>query len=98
RGADADIATLVGRSLIRVVALLRPAVLVGCIGRDLQRPLWRLIRRPTSGNCRIGVLGAHVDDHDARVTLGRLDNRRWPARGDAPASGCDESVAERRGL
>ena len=89
-----DVAALVRRDLIDVRPLVLPAVLVRTRGLGLQRPLRiRAVGRPGAGHCCVGVGGLHVDQHDARVTLGRLDNRGRSLHRDGPSGRRDERRA-----
>ncbi len=93
------VALLVRRRLVVVGALLRPAVAVGPVAGDLERPLRvRLVRGPGRRDRRVGVLPVDVDEGDARVPLGGFDDRHGPSHGDRPADGSDEGVAADGGL
>ncbi len=92
--AGGDVAALVGRGLISEGALLRPAVLVGSVVRDLQGPLDVLVGGPAGQERRLPLLGANVDQHDPRVALRRFENRRRATDRHAPPRRRDEGVAE----
>ena len=99
RALSADVPLLVRRRLVVVGLLLRPAVLVGPVVRDLQRPLaLRLVRGPGRGDRGVGVLGRDVHERDGALALRRLEDRRRAAHGHGPAGGRDERVAGDRRL
>ncbi len=91
--ADADVAFLVGRRLVAVVAPVRPAVLVGEVVGHLQRPAGiRTIGRPRGLHRGVRVVRLEIDQRDVRVALRRCEQGHRTFDFDAPPRGGDERV------
>ena len=95
--AGAHVAPFVRRRLVGERPALRPAVLVGLIGGQLERPLrGRVVELPRFGHRGVAVRRSHVDQREPRARLRRFQDGGVAAHRHGPARGRDEGVAAHR--